>query len=56
MKEIETKVSAAIEKLNTMNTQGEVRVQYKIFAVLFTVFAIYQLGKCFGEFVFYISN
>lgn len=56
MKELETKVSATIEKLNAMNTQGEVRVQYKIFAVLLTVFAIYQLGKCFGEFIFYINN
>lgn len=56
MKELETKVSAAIEKLNAMNTQGEIRVQYKIYAVLLSVIAIYQLGKCFGEFIFYINN
>lgn len=56
MNEIETKVSAVIEKRNAMNTQGEVRVQYKIFAVLLSVIAIYKLGKCFGGFIFYINN
>lgn len=56
MKELETKVSAAIEKLNAMNTQREIRVQYKIYAVLLSVLAIYQSGKCFGEFIFYSNN
>jgi hypothetical protein len=56
MKEIETKISTIIKKLNTMNAQGNIHVQYKILAVLLCVMVIFQLGKCFGELIFYINN
>lgn len=56
MKEIETKISTIIKKLNTMNAQGKIQVQYKILAVLLSVMVIFQLGKCFGELIFYINN
>lgn len=56
MKELETKISTIIKKLNTMNAQGKIQVQYKILAVLLSVMVIFQLGKCFGELIFYINN
>ncbi|WP_176330756.1 hypothetical protein [Flavobacterium sp. FPG59] len=56
MKELETKISTIIKKLNTMNAQGKIQVQYKILAVLLSVMVIFQLGKCFGELIFDINN